>query len=235
MSNALTTLQNLKTGLSNVSASLPALGGTPILRVDQKSRSFVYGPDSEDVNEDDLWVVDVRNIQHGWVCWGDGELFSEVFVPFTMPKPQRADLKDYGRDAKWSECVSIDLKCADGDAEGVQVVYKPNSVGGLGAIRKLIDAVMVRVGEIPDGSGDYFPVVRLRTQDYAHKKWGTVTNPIIEVVAWADVNGEFELPDDAEDAPVAVDRKIAKATREPDPVREPDPEPDEPVRRRRRA
>lgn len=244
---AIASLQDLKSGLSNVAATLPKAGGDPILRLLQDG-TWLYGAENVEVEEGSRWAINPMSLQHGYISWTDydksdkrsNEIVGEAMVPFNQPLPGRHDLPNTGWD--WTEQVSMNAKCLNGEDEGTQVVYSPTSVGGIRAVKELIAAILKQL-DIDENRP--VPVVELDTDHYNHKKYGKTYVPVLRIVDWLSMDG----PDEAEEteaapkkeAKPARGRKAAAKEENAAPEEETGPAPEtdseqtsSPVRRRRR-
>lgn len=176
--------EDLVKGLQNVVSNVQAGGGMPFLRL-LRSGLWVYGAENIEVQEGSQWAVNPASLQHGWACWGEGELLGEAMVPFNQPLPAKNTLPDYGED--WSQQLAVQLQCLTGEDVGVQVLYKGTSLGLRTAIRELISAL---IGQLQRDPTNCVPVVRLEVDSYNHKKYGEVFTPVLEIVRWISFSGE---------------------------------------------
>ncbi len=199
---------DLATGLHNVGMAVQSTSINPILRL-LKDGVFVYGQENIEVTEDSQWAVNPYSIEHGWACWGDGELLGEVMVPLNSTVPTLGELPDHGE--PWSQQISMHLMCMSGEDKGVTVLYKSTSKGFLNMSKKLCNEIIVQVQSDPD---HIVPLVELDMDHYQHKKYGKIYTPILDVVEWISID-----------------------TGEPDEVAEaaPEPEPEEKPKRSRKA
>lgn len=188
--NALAALSGLKQGLQNVVQAMPQSTNEPILKFG-KDGQWNYGADSIEVEDGSLWAVNPLSLQHGYQAWGrektpdEGKLLGETLVPATHPLPTRSQLADV--DAPWKELISVNLRCCSGEDEGVQVIYKPSSKGGLDAMRGLINKLIRQLDE--DGSRPV-AVLTLGSDSYKHKQYGKIYTPVLEVQEWRTMDGE---------------------------------------------
>ena len=78
--------------------------------------------------------------------------------------------------SRGSQEWAVSLKCLGGADAGVEVVYKPTTVGGIQAVAGLIEAVRDRLnGGQHDGA--VAPIVRLDKDSYLHDPHGRVWTP----------------------------------------------------------
>lgn len=253
MSNEVTTpkqtglgaLNAIKSGLANVRAQVPEVGGKPILRMLQEKDGWVFGQEDNALPLGTEIVFNTLAIKHGYVCWTDrkgekNELLEERMWGITQaatPVHEMPVLEDpkTGATCQWKQAFSADAKILGGKHKGTEVVYKPSSMGGAQAMGALMDAIMEKFDSYPDGfEGTMYvlPIVELRQKDpYSNKSGGKTYPPHFEIVGWMDLEGNEEDEEDGDEAtaeleaPKAVDEKIA----------EPEPEETAPPRRRRRA
>ena len=167
-----------------------------------KFGEFVYGADNTEVEEGSHWAVNPTGFQHGFVAWGnaqhgtEGQNVGEVMVPATSPMPLESELPDVK--GSWSKAVAIQLRCTNGEDEGVQILFKSNSLGGRKAYAAVLQAV---VGKIQAGEAECVPLVEMNAESYEHKTYGKIFNPVFEIVGWATMDGEkAEEPDGTEPA-----------------------------------
>lgn len=207
-STAVAALQGLKTGLTNVAATIKTSATDPYLRL-LTDGSWVYGAENIEVEPDSGWAVNPLSIMHGYTCWSDdpkaktNENLGEVMVPATSPLPDVNSLPDHGY--PWNQQVSLQLRCMDGEDAGEQVLYKTSSKGGMGETKKLIAAIIKQLDDDPD---HIVPVVNLRNDHYQHKKYGKTYVPILQIEKWVSMDGLEE--ETAEQGPEPV-KQQAKA------------------------
>lgn len=189
---ALAALGGLRQGLQNIQTSIPSIGGLPILKLEKDGRDWLYGADNVQVEEGSLWAVNPLSFKHGYVNWKkrpEGskekpELFGEVLVGMNQTPPDPTTLPVYTEGA-WTECVYVELTCVSGEDEGTTVQYKPNSKGGLSALKELLGKILAR----PEGDINVVPVVELNIDSYDNKSYGGRTYiPLIEVRKWASLD-----------------------------------------------
>lgn len=187
---------DLVSGLQNVSAVVKGgTGGVPFIRL-LKSGVFAYGAENIEPEDGSEWAVNPYSLEHGFACWGDGELLDERMVPFSEPPPNRAELPDYGHD--WNQQIAMHLQCMNGEDEGVTVLYKGTSTGLRNAFRNLVDAMLA---QLKHDKTNYVPVITLDVDSYQHKKYGEIFVPIFDLVKWVSMDGVGveEASDDAGD------------------------------------
>ena len=214
------TPDDLVKGLQNVSGNIAAsTGGVPFLRL-TKQGFFAYGAEKIEIEPGSRWAVNPYAIQHGYACWGDGELLGEVMVPFNQQLPSTRELPNHG--PKWAMQVSLQLQCVSGEDTGVAVIYKGTSRGLQAASKELIQDIL---SQVQHDAEHIVPVLELEVDSYDHKKYGETFVPILKIVDWISMTGPEE-----EDAGA-----LAEAESDDPPASEPeDPPADPPPSRRRR-
>jgi len=178
----------LRSGIAESRATTILPGGKPILRL-LKSGSWVFGQNDDDVQIGSEWAINPMQIGHGWCCWSNNPgnakntLLGEQMVNVLDHKPMLPDPVPGG---EWKEQRVCDLMCLNGDDEGTEVVYKTNSLGGLRAFDGLLAAITAQI----DNNPDYLvAIVQLKVDSYDHQKYGQTFIPILDVVGWADMEG----------------------------------------------
>lgn len=206
---AMAVYQTLRAGVAQTRASMPVMtGGTPYLRLLRDGKWAMGAEDSEIVDGTEA-VINPLSIQHGYSCWtdrgpkeGKNEKLGEEMWKITQPKPMANTLQEMTDPrthavCKWKDQMSFELKLLDGKYRGEQALYSATSVGGL----RLADAILKELeNQLDTGSMYIFPIVRISSDSYQHASYGKTYTPVMEIVGWADMNGNEEGAD-ADDAP----------------------------------
>jgi len=180
------------------------LAGFSFLKMDFENGEWLLGQDSDDVTNYEL-LVNTPSIQHGWILWSGGRP-NKTFVSFTQPLPQPMEAigDDYPSEARSFQGALID--------DGEPLAFDTNSYGG----RKGIDVLLGKIkAHAAKGSKHLFPKVKLTSESYANKKRGgkLTYNPVFEIVAWCDNDGNEEGKAPAQVA--APSEEVAEAPEEP--------------------
>ena len=255
MSNQVTTpkqtglgaLGALRTGLANVRAKLPEIGGSPYLRLLQDG-DWVFGQEDNAVAAGTEAVINPLSIKHGYTCWtdrekgeGKNENVGEIMMGLNQPLPAMHELEQKtdpstGRSCPWKDQMSVDVKFVSGKHKGTQVLWKVSSVGGLNAARAILDEVLTKLEE---ETPFVCPIITLNSDSYKHASYGKTYVPKIEVVGWMDLEGNEEGDDTTGTPPVRKVEAKAEPEKAPDPAPEqaeaPAADEEAPPRRRRRA
>jgi hypothetical protein len=176
------------TGIAESRSTTVIAGGQNLLRL-LKSGEWVFGVSNEEVQEGSQWAINVMSLKHGWTCWSryegsqKNELLGEILVPMTDSKPARpAPIQGF----EYAEMRAFDLHCMDGVDEGMDVLYKINSVGGMRAVDGLLVEIVRQLKADPNHS---CPVILLKVDSYPHPKWGKTYIPVFDIVGWVDIEG----------------------------------------------
>ncbi len=182
-------------GLQTVNASLEgSAGGVPYLRL-LKSGAYAYGPDNIEPEPHSRWAVNPFSIQHGYACWGDGELLGEHMVPFNQNPSPRSELPDYGE--PWLAQVSMTMQCMNGEDKGTTVLYRGTAKGLHNAVKKLINEI---IGQAQHNQTHIVPLLALDVDSYQHKKYGEIFFPVLDIVDWLSLEtGESAEPVEPEE------------------------------------
>jgi hypothetical protein len=228
----------LAQGLSTATARLSAEGGgdgMPFLRILKDGGLWVYGEDDIEVEEGSEWAVNPTSFAEGYIAWHKREVEGEEMAPMTGNPVIKADLPDVNAKDGWQKQVAFQLVCLNGEDEGMQVLFKSSSKGGIKGTRKLVTEVVKQLTADPDAC---VPVISLQNDSYEHRDYGKIYNPIFKVLDWVDMEGitpegepePEKEPEPEPKKPARKSRAAAKKAEEP----EPEQEPQKPARRRRR-
>jgi hypothetical protein len=162
-------------------------GGKPLLRL-LKDGDWVFGQDDADVQAGSHWAINVASIGWGSVCWTNypagqkNKRLGLVVVPITQAKPATpAPIEGF----PFTDFVTFDMLCLDGDDEGTEVTYGTSSIGGMRAFTKLRDAI---IAQLQKDVRTPCPVVTLTEESYKGA-YGKTYNPIFNITGWADLGG----------------------------------------------
>lgn len=223
-------LAGMAKGLKQTRQAMPSFGGKPYMKFG-KDGEWSCGQGGDAVNGE-LVILNTSSLKGGYVCWTDhdkkkNEKLGEEMQLVSMGLIDPEELPDMGW--PWKAQQSVEGRFLEGDQE--EFSYNTSSGGGLEAMAGVIDAIMAR---IEDGEEVFlFPVVRLEDDNYEHKQWGKTYKPILEIVGWADVEGNLEDDDVLEEEPEQIEPPKKKAKKKPakktktKPEPEPEPEEDE--------
>jgi hypothetical protein len=135
----------------------------------------------------------------GYVCFGEGnKRLGEHLVSVSKPRPDVTTLPDHG--FKWQEEMAVNMKCVSGVDNGLEVVCKMSTDGGVKAINGLLNEVLDRVhGGQHDGK--VAPIMLLEKDSYQHAKHGRVWYPVTPIVEWMPLEGPAPAPAPASPPP----------------------------------
>lgn len=166
-------------------------GGKPLLRL-LTDGTWVFGQADDEVQPGSHWVINVKTIGWGSVCWTNypqgqkNKLLGKVIGSITQPKPPTpAPIEGF----PFTDFVTFDMLCLDGEDEGVEISYGTSSIGGMRNFTKLRDAIIAQLQRDPRTP---CPVVTLTEESYKGK-YGKTYNPIMEITGWATLGGEVAV------------------------------------------
>jgi hypothetical protein len=211
---ALTSLQALEAALRSVDTSaIAGRSGLPMLQFKREGNgTWVYGQQKTVVEDNSLWAINPSTFMWGYVCFGDGnKRLGEHLVSVSKPRPDVTTLPDHG--FPWQEEMAVNMKCIGGTDDGIEVVFKISTDGGVKAINGLLTEVLDRVlgGQ---HNGKVAPIARLDKDSYQHAKHGRVWYPVTPIVDWMPLEGPAPAP-----KPPAPEPKAPPAASEPQPRR----------------
>ncbi len=179
--------------------------GKAFLKFAFQTGEFAFGRDQIDITGEEI-VINTYSIQHGWTLWVNGTPQKEL-VPFTqdLPFPMDAQQGNTPSEARAFEARFVD------DEETI-LVFETNSYGGRSGVDKLLNEVRGRA--LSGETVFLFPKIKLTSTSYKSKQGSTIHNPVFEVVAWVNQEGETEeVTSTIEDNSVEVTEEAPKTRR----------------------
>lgn len=146
-----------------------------------KTGAWVYGANTEEVEDGTEFLVNPNGFQHGYVCWAaeGSEKLGEVIAPVSDALGDTGPVPGGGR--AWEFQLGMHLKGMKGELADMELVFRSSSVGGKRAIAGLAQQVAQKLA---DGEQNMVPVVTLSSESYKHKKYGKIYTPVIDIVRW---------------------------------------------------
>ena len=198
--NAVGALDDLVAGLVNVQAHMPSATSDPFLRL-LTDGHWVYGPSDTEVEDESLWAIDPRSLQHGKVSWTNNDkeansIVGEVMVPSKEPLPSDASLPESA--TPYKKQYSCLMACVKGEDKGTQVLYKTTATGGIRALDKIIVEVVKHIKE--EDPTTPIPVIELGVDFYKHKQYGKTYFPEFNIADWVALDAtEINETDEEEE------------------------------------
>jgi hypothetical protein len=187
-------------------ASVIGHSGMPMLQFKRDGGGvWSFGQKRTVVENGSRWAVNPTTFKRGYICFGDGnKVLGERLVSVSQEMPDSAQLVDKG--FPWVEQWAVNLKCLDGTDAGIEVIYKPTTVGGTQAVAGLIDVVCDRLNS-NQHDGKVSPIVLLEKDSYPHPQFGKVWTPTLTVVDWMLLSGPAPAPKPASPPPTEQPRR----------------------------
>ena len=187
-------LAQFQKNLAQAQSNIALKGGEDFLKLSKNSGEWIYGASEVEVQEGSHWAINPGSLRMGYIAWGKGEVLGKKLLPIlTGQMVDKSTLPNVG--APWDECVAFQLRCMNGEDEGVQVEYEQNSYGAKKAFSAIVQAIMQQTTK---DTVNFVPVVVMSSDSYQHKTYGTIFNPIFEVVKWISMGG-VEVAQEAEE------------------------------------
>ena len=151
---------------------------------------WTYGSKAVDCTGAEV-LINTQSLKHGWHLWVDGTL-TNVMVPFVaaLPAEPEAVKNDKGKIQQASEARELQGAMIDEDGSTFMVSYANASYGTRSAVDDLLNAIRSRAVTEPEY---LYPKVILSASDHypsSYKAGEVVFNPVFEIVAWCNQNGE---------------------------------------------
>jgi hypothetical protein len=212
---AMVSLEALGAALSAVdTATIAGHSARPMLQFKREGGgTWAHGQRRTVVEDGSRWAADPRSFMRGYICFGDGnKRLGERLLSVTLPMTDPTGLPDHG--FPWVEQWAVCLKCLDGADAGLEVVYKPTTVGGLQAVVGLLETVRDRLaGKMHDGKVS--PIVHLGKYDWNSPQYGRIWAPLFDLVAWMSLDGPAPAPAPATPPPPTSPPPSAAAAEQP--------------------
>ncbi len=174
----------LSEALSGLARARVQSGGKALLRLTKDKGIWVFGQDSEKLQEDIL-VVNPASFATGYVAWNAGQIEGEVMQPLQRGPVDIATLPEVRAKNGWQSQVSFDLTTQD--EPHLQLIYKTNNRGGTNATLSLAGEIAWGMEENADRA---YPLVQLSTGSYVHREYGLIHTPKFFIVGWLDEEGQ---------------------------------------------
>jgi len=198
---ALTSLAALQAALANVNtAAIVGRTGLPMLLFKREgSGTWMFGQKKTIPEPDGRWAVNPMTFKYGFICFSDAnKVIGEHLVPVSQPKPVITEMQDTG--FPWQEEWAVNMKCISGADNGVEVVFKATTDGGIKAVVLLVDLIRDRING-GQHDGKIAPIVLLEKDSYQHGQYGRVWFPVLNNVDWMPLDGPAPAPTPVEPTP----------------------------------
>jgi hypothetical protein len=194
MTNDLTTIRSLRASMQAFRNSTPRSSGGAVGYMKFSKGDWSFGKDETPLDLEGLYLLHPSSLMHGWICWRNGSLFHEVLLPFTQQLPLESSLKEAPEPAPDSDDqpgyqhqMAFQVVAIEGKQAGQQFTFKTGTVGGRGAVDRVVEVLMARMDDVEalGGAGGIYPVLEFGVDSYKHKTRGKIFVPVITVVGWS--------------------------------------------------
>ena len=233
--NALTTTNPFGSGqvaLANADAMANALagssdkgqlGGAPegsqYVNFSGKRGAYEFGKDKEDIDNDEIWLVNVASFEDGFVCWKGGApastRMSNIYNGQPVPVPASDELGpfDANKGEGWFAAKSMVFRSVEEDDR--QGYFKINSKSGVAAMADL----QAQVAERLRAGRPFWPLVSLDKEKFEAKGFKNY-KPVFNIYGWLSQEAVAKLAEtDDFDIDELIDLSEGKAVDEPVPAK----------------
>jgi hypothetical protein len=194
--SSLPVTKSLKAGLQNIKQEIGEMNsGASFLKMTRQG-DWVYGQENIEVEQGARIAINPNTLMHGHIRWEGGQPKDEVMVSVMEPKPE----KPAGCDDQYG----MQMVVLNGEDEGLELVYKHNSFGFKKAFRKLVESIEAQL-EVDENM--CVPIIELDAESYPHKEYGTIWNPVLNIVEWQDGSGTEAVEEAAPEEQAATRRR----------------------------
>lgn len=194
-------------------ADISDFDGKPILKLSEDG-DWTYGAEGEPISEDDLLAVNPRTLRHGFIAFdskrselaftidGDpAEVIVDISEAIYADELPELEMPKRGDPPRWQKQVILEMVIVDGPNKGVELVYKPTSMGGKRMAAKIAKEIARR---IEAGTEDFVPVIEVFSSFYYNKRFGReIAVPEHAIVNWYTINDTELRPSTEEDEDAA--------------------------------
>lgn len=205
---ALTNAEAMANALSGAAAK-GQLGGAPegsqYVNFSGKRGVYEFGPEKEDIDSDEIWLVNVAAFEDGYVCWKGGTVIatrmSNIYngQPIPAPAPDELGPFETNKGEGWSPAKSMIFRSVEEDDR--QGYFKINSKSGVATFADLQNQVAERLR----AGRPFWPLIQLGKETFTAKGFKN-SKPVIKVYGWLSQQAVTEL---AENADADIDDLIA--------------------------
>jgi hypothetical protein len=184
-------LEALSASLNSVDTSaFGGRSGLPMMLFKREgSGTYVVGQKKVVVEAGSCWAINPTTFCWGYISFSDK--VHERLVSISKPKPDIATLPKTG--AEWQDEMTVNMKCVSGIDEGLEVVFKATTDGGLKEVMRLLEIVRDRINS-REHDGKIAPIARLLKDSYTHLEYGRVWFPVLEIDEWVTLDGPETPP-----------------------------------------
>jgi len=152
-----------------------------------QSNEWLLGRDADTVSGSDRFLIDIREITHGWSGWENGRKLGPLLVPLLTDSPMpECELKHVPRNDQgdgWKKALGVTLHSVDNNSP---IFYTADTIGGRTAVTDLVNKIATNSNALDMQQN---PIVTLSSTSYVNKKStsGVTYNPAFIIVDWVSI------------------------------------------------
>lgn len=168
--------------------------GSQYLNFSGKRGVYEFGQEKEDLDDEELWVLNVESFQTGWVCWKGGNKLAarlaSIFAEAQVPMPDFAEHGPFKEGEGWQKAKAMVVRSLDRDAQGY---FTTNSKSGVAVIADVQQTIFDRM----TANQPFWPVIQFGKEKFQAKgNWNY--KPVITVYGWLSTAALNMLAEDPE-------------------------------------
>jgi len=169
---------------------------------------YEVGPDKDDIDPQEIWLVNILEFVGGWICWQGGRPKAKRMAPINGPTMPEPDFTEHGpfnvqNGEGWFKAKGMTVRSLD---SGVQGLFTTNSKSGVGSMASF-------QGDIVDRMEDNlpaWPIIFMKKEKFV-SQGNTNYKPTFEVYGYLDYAQVNRLADMTEFDDTAIDKLISDA------------------------
>jgi len=166
---------------------------------------YEVGPDKDDIDPQEIWLVNILEFVGGWICWQGGRPKAKRMAPINGPTMPEPDFTEHGpfnvqNGEGWFKAKGMTVRSLD---SGLQGLFTTNSKSGVGSMASFQGDIVDRMEDnLPS-----WPIIFMKKEKFV-SQGNTNYKPKFEVYGYLDYAQVNRLADMTEFDDTAIDQLI---------------------------